>query len=194
MQPADASVVQHECTLRIEEMFDEQGDSMYGGEDVTQLQHALQAALLAEQQQAGDALIAAALLHDVGHLLHELPDDAPLQGIDDRHEDLAAAWLERHFPPAVVQPVKLHVESKRYLCATEPGYWDALSLPSKQSLELQGGIMTDEECESFRQGEHFEAAIRLRRWDDEAKVANLETPPVKHFLPYVDRVATPASA
>lgn len=189
MQPANADYVQHDCTVWIQNMFERSGASMYGGEAVTQQEHALQAAWLAEQQGADDALVVAALLHDVGHLLHDLPDDAPDRGIDDRHEDLAAEWLERYFPPEVVQPVRLHVESKRYLCATEPGYWEALSDPSKQSLELQGGAMSEAECEQFRQGEHFDAAIRLRRWDDEAKIADLKTPPVNHYLQLVDRVA-----
>lgn len=188
MQPAKTDRDQHACTASIRNMFEKHGGSMYGGEAVTQQEHALQAAWLAEQQHSSDALVTAALLHDVGHLLHDLPDDAPDRGIDDQHEDLAAEWLQRHFPPEVVEPVRLHVESKRYLCATEPGYWEALSEPSRQSLELQGGVMNETECEQFRQGEHFEAALQLRRWDDEAKVAGLKTPAVAHFLEFVDRV------
>lgn len=188
MQPAKTDRDQHACTASIRNMFEKHGGSMYGGEAVTQQEHALQAAWLAEQQHSSDALVTAALLHDVGHLLHDLPDDAPDRGIDDQHEDLAAEWLQRHFPPEVVEPVRLHVESKRYLCATEPGYWEALSEPSRQSLELQGGAMNETECEQFRQGEHFEAALQLRRWDDEAKVAGLKTPAVTHFLEFVDRV------
>ncbi|WP_425396017.1 phosphonate degradation HD-domain oxygenase [Aeoliella sp.] len=188
MQPAKTDRDQHACTASIRNMFEKHGGSMYGGEAVTQQEHALQAAWLAEQQHSSDALVTAALLHDVGHLLHDLPDDAPDRGIDDQHEDLAAEWLQRHFPPEVVEPVRLHVESKRYLCATEPGYWEALSEPSRQSLELQGGAMNETECEQFRQGEHFEAALQLRRWDDEAKVAGLKTPAVAHFLEFVDRV------
>lgn len=173
----------------IQKLFQRHGDSLYGGEGVTQLEHALQAALLAEQAGAEATLIAAALLHDVGHLLHDLPDDAPNQGIDDVHEKLGARWLADHFPPAVQEPVGLHVDSKRYLCATQPGYWEALSEPSQVSLELQGGHMSSKECSAFQNGEFFEAAIRLRQWDDQAKIVDLETPPLEHFLKYVSQVA-----
>lgn len=163
------------------ELFRNGGDSLYGGEGVTQLEHGLQAAWLGEQAGADSDLIVASLLHDVGHLLHDLPDDAPDQGIDDVHERLGADWLRSRFPDTVLEPVRLHVESKRYLCAVESGYWEELSEPSKVSLELQGGRMSEAECEAYRAGEHFDAAIRLRRWDDEAKVVGLETPPLSHF-------------
>lgn len=169
-------------------LFERSGDSQYGGESVTQLEHGLQAAQLAEQQGASSELVVAALLHDIGHLLHELPDDAPDQGVDDLHENLGAAWVEGRFPPSVLEPVRLHVEAKRYLCAVEPGYLEALSEPSRVSLGLQGGPMTEEECEDFRRGEFFESSIALRRWDDEAKVAGLETPSLRHFLKHVRSV------
>lgn len=171
-------------------LFERAGDSQYGGEAVTQLEHGLQAALLAEQEGASDELIVAALLHDIGHLLHDLPDDAPDRGVDDLHESLGAGWIRGRFPDSVLEPVRLHVESKRYLCTAEPGYLESLSEPSRVSLMLQGGPMTDEECEAYRQGEFFEPAIRLRRWDDEAKVAGLETPPLSYFLERVRAVAT----
>ena len=170
-------------------MFEQGGDSQYGHEKVTQIEHALQAAFLAEREGASDELVAAALLHDIGHLLHHLPSDAPEQGIDDLHEVLAAEWLARRFPAIVLETVRLHVDSKRYLSAAEPGYWATLSEPSQLSLELQGGPFTDEECEEFRRGEYFEDAIRVRRWDDLAKIENLETPPLEHYLQVVDRVA-----
>jgi phosphonate degradation associated HDIG domain protein len=179
----------------IAQLFERGGGSLYGGERVTQLEHGLQAALLAEQHGASDSLVVAALLHDIGHLLHDLPDDAPDKGVDDVHEALGANWLRDRFPEEVLEPVRLHVDSKRYLCATEPGYWEALSEPSKVSLELQGGPMNEDECAAFRAGPHFEASIRLRRWDDEAKVAGLETPSLHHFLDLVSRVALqPADA
>lgn len=176
---------QKQVAQEILAMFHQNGDSLYGGEGVTQREHALQAAYLAEQAGADANLILAALLHDVGHLLHDLPDDAPDQGIDDVHEELGAKWLASRFPAEVLVPVQMHVASKRYLCATEEGYWDALSEPSKISLELQGGPMSDIECERFRSGDHFEACIRLRRWDDEAKVVGLNTPPLNHFVEYI---------
>lgn len=166
----------------IVEMFRKSGDSQYGGEAVTQREHALQAALLARKCGLPPAEIVAALLHDVGHLLHALPDDAPEQGIDDVHEELAAAWLEKHFVSEVVEPVRLHVAAKRYLCAVESDYFAKLSPPSVLSLELQGGPMTPTEVESFRNNRHHEAAVRLRRFDEEAKVPGMPTPTVEEFV------------
>jgi [1-hydroxy-2-(trimethylamino)ethyl]phosphonate dioxygenase len=166
-------------------LFAERGDSEYGGEAVTQLQHALQAATFAQQQAATSAEITAALLHDVGHLLHRLPDDAPDQGIDDHHEMLAARWLEKRFGADVVDPVRLHVSAKRFLCTTVAGYYEALSAPSRKSLRLQGGKMSPDELAAFRKEPHFESAVRLRRWDDAAKIVGMVTPALSHFLPHV---------
>ena len=173
------------------ELFRIGGESLYGGEAITQLEHGLQAARLAEEEGADSNLIVAALLHDIGHLLHDLPDDAPDRGVDDAHEKLGATWLLHRFPASVLEPVRMHVDSKRYLCATEPGYWDSLSEPSKISLNLQGGPMDEEECAEFRSNPHFDSAVRLRRWDDLAKVVGLETPGLDHYLSHVTSVATP---
>jgi phosphonate degradation associated HDIG domain protein len=151
------------------------------GEGVTMIEHSLQAALLAEQEDAGPAMIAAALLHDIGHLLHSLPEDVAARGIDTQHESLASAWLSQYFPPAVSEPVRLHVAAKRYLCAVEPGYLAALSPASVLSLGLQGGPMSEAEVGRFA-GERFSPdAIRLRRWDDLAKVNGQKTPELDHF-------------
>ncbi|WP_442484962.1 phosphonate degradation HD-domain oxygenase [Aeoliella sp. SH292] len=189
MASTDTTATFKRTTDEVRKMFEQGGDSQYGHEQVTQIEHALQAAFLAEREGASDELVTAALLHDIGHLLHHLPSDAPEQGIDDLHEVLAAEWLARRFPAIVLETVRLHVDSKRYLSAAEPGYWATLSEPSQLSLELQGGPFTDEECEEFRRGEYFEDAIRVRRWDDLAKIENLETPPLEHYLQVVDRVA-----
>lgn len=167
------------------QVFQTRGHSRYGGEAISQLEHALQAATLAEQTGAAPALIAACLLHDVGHLLHDLPEDAPDGGHDDEHEQLGAAWLDKHFQPAVVEPVRLHVAAKRYLCAVDQIYDSQLSAPSRQSLALQGGPMTPAQARHFEEHPHFRAAIDLRRWDEAAKVPQLTTPPVEHFLPYL---------
>jgi [1-hydroxy-2-(trimethylamino)ethyl]phosphonate dioxygenase len=179
-------------TDEVLKLFAKNGNSQYGREAVSQLEHALQSALLAEKAAASSSLIVAALLHDVGHLLHTLDDDAPDRGIDDRHEELAARWLEARFGPSVVEPVRLHVAAKRYLCAMEPEYQDELSPPSLLSLQLQGGPMSDEEVRGFRGNPHYEAAIRLRRWDDTAKTPNLPTPPLEHFAIHIDRVVREA--
>lgn len=170
---------------QIEKLFRDRGDSQYGFEAVSQQEHALQAAMLAEQEQAPPTLIAAALLHDVGHLLHNLPDDATGQGIDDRHEELGHRWLTRHFRSDVTEPVRLHVDAKRFLCAVEPDYEAGLSEPSRQSMALQGGIMTTDESCQFESLEFGADAARLRRWDDEAKVVGLATPSLSHFLSIV---------
>lgn len=170
-------------------MFDERGGSNYGGEGVNQLEHALQAAWLAEQEGASPALIAAALLHDIGHLLHELPEDAPDHGVDDLHEASAAKFLRGVFSEEVVESVGMHVSAKRYLCSVDPQYLGTLSPPSVLSLELQGGPMSPDECEAFRGNPHWADATRLRRWDDAAKTPGLQTPPLEHFLDYVRQVA-----
>jgi phosphonate degradation associated HDIG domain protein len=169
-------------------LFNERGHAAYLGEAVSQLEHALQAAWAAEKAGADSSLIAASLLHDLGHLLHDLPDDCAQAGIDDRHEGLGARWVERWFGPAVSEPIRLHVAAKRFLCASEPGYHDRLSEQSQLSLKLQGGPMTPAEVEDFRKNAHGEAAVALRRWDDEAKVPGLATPDLEHFLPHLERV------
>jgi phosphonate degradation associated HDIG domain protein len=163
------------------ELFETKGHAAYLGEPVTQREHALQAAVLAERDGAPDALVVAALLHDVGHLVHDLPDDIAEQGVDDRHEERGGAWLARHFRPEVVEPIRLHVAAKRYLCAVDPSYRDGLSPGSVLSLGLQGGPMDPAEAARFEANPHQRAAVRLRRWDDRAKVPGLEVPGLEHY-------------
>jgi phosphonate degradation associated HDIG domain protein len=176
----------HPVTNEIIALFNRNGNSQYGHEAVTQLQHGLQAAWLAEKAGASAALITASLVHDIGHLLHDLPDDAPDHGIDDRHEILGQRWLESRFGPAVVEPVKLHVDAKRYLCGAQPDYLAILSPPSVQSLMLQGGPMSRSECDLFEQNPFFRDAVELRRWDDLAKDSELMTPSIEYFGKYID--------
>jgi len=171
----------------LQAMLEGRGDGRYGLHDVTQKEHALQAAWLAEQDGCPDALVAAALLHDVGHLVHDLGEDAAEAGIDDRHEERGHAWLAAAFGPEVTEPVRLHVAAKRYLFATEADYFAKLSPDSVLSLSLQGGPMSDKEVASFRALPHHAAAVQLRRYDERAKVAGLATPPVAHFMPAVAR-------
>jgi [1-hydroxy-2-(trimethylamino)ethyl]phosphonate dioxygenase len=163
------------------ECFRLRGDSEYGKEAVTQIEHALQTAFAAEQAGGTPQFIAACLLHDVGHLLHDLPVDAPDHDIDDQHEQLGAAWLYEYFLPEVVEPIRLHVAAKRYLCAVDSEYFSKLSPPSVQSLELQGGPMTPAQAAHFESHPHFKAAIELRRLDDQAKIPHLQTPPLSHY-------------
>jgi phosphonate degradation associated HDIG domain protein len=173
---------------RIFTLFRERGNGAYFGEAVTETEHALQCAHLAEQSGAAPALMAAALLHDVGHLLHGLPEDVAERGIDGRHEEGGAAWLGRHFGPAVVGPVRLHVAAKRYLCAVEPTYHAGLSEASQRSLRLQGGPMSPEEVACFEQEPSFRAAVAVRRWDDGAKVPDLIVPGLDHYRPCLEAV------
>ena len=175
---------------KIEELFRDKGGSLYGGEAVTQEQHALQAAKLAEDSGASPALIASALLHDVGHLLHNLPDDAPDEGVDDVHEALGYRFLQRWFSPEVSEPVRMHVDAKRYLCAVDPSYLETLSEPSIQSLALQGGPMSPSEVSDYEKQPHYEASLVVRRWDDLAKDPDLATPPLAHYIPYLREVLT----
>lgn len=169
----------------IEDLLLTKGQRRYGLEDISQLQHALQSALLAEQQHETPAFIAAALLHDIGHMTHTLGENPAAIGIDDRHEQHGHDYLARHFGPDVTEPVRLHVAAKRYLCATDPRYFGRLAPDSVMSLKLQGGPMSAAEAEAFAAGPHAEAAVRLRQIDEAAKVKDLRTPPVSHFLQYV---------
>lgn len=171
---------------KIEELFAERGAAEYHGEAVSQQEHALQAALLAERDGAPSALIAAALLHDVGHLLHGHGEDAAKRGLDDRHEELGQRFLRRHFGTDVTEPVRLHVAAKRYLCTVDPTYANDLSPTSVRSLELQGGPMNDAERKDFETHPHWQDAVRLRRWDDQAKTPKLPTPPLEHFRKHLE--------
>ncbi|MDE0016741.1 MAG: HD family phosphohydrolase [Candidatus Poribacteria bacterium] len=151
-----------------------QGQSFYD-EVVTQLEHALQCAALAQQNNAGPTLITSALLHDLGHfILDEHNADKAFLATDLNHEEIGAEYLTPFFPDAVTTPIRLHVPAKRYLCATDASYHDGLSEASKRSLIVQGGVMSNEEREAFEQIPHFQDALTLRRWDDLAKVKGLE--------------------
>jgi len=179
---------------QIFQLFAEQGQRAYFGESVTETEHALQCAYLAEQAGGDDILISAALLHDIGHLLHGLPEDIAGQGIDGRHEQCGSDWLLKHFGASVVDPVRLHVAAKRYLCAMDPQYLHDLSPASKQSLSLQGGPMTPDEIKAFEQEPHFESAVKVRRWDDTAKVPGLSVPGLEHYRTYLQRALMQTSS
>ena len=171
--------------------FDRRGGDSYG-EGVSQVEHALQCAQCAERDGAGAALVLATLLHDIGHLLHDFPDDVAEQGIDTQHESLGSAWLSRHFGPEISEPVRLHVPAKRFLATTEPGYFARISPASHLSLRLQGGLMSEEETRRFTAEPFAQDAIRLRRWDDEGKVPGLATPGLDHFLRDLENLAKSA--
>ena len=163
-------------------LFARKGGRLYDGEPVTQLEHALQSAAMAEVEGAPPALVAAALLHDLGHLLNDQGDTPTLRGIDDLHQYAALPFLRGTFGDDVLEPIRLHVDAKRYLCATRAGYFDALSLDSKRSLALQGGVYSVEEAAAFRAQPYAEDAVRVRLWDDSAKLAGVDTPALAHFV------------
>ncbi|MCX8114083.1 MAG: HD domain-containing protein [Burkholderiaceae bacterium] len=179
----------------IARLFEAKGGRLYSGEPVTQLEHALQSALLAESAGASDALITAALLHDLGHLINDLGETPTLRGIDDKHQYVALPFLRGLFGDDVLQPIKLHVDAKRYLCVHGDGtlsgaeYWAALSDDSKRSLELQGGVFGAAEADAFIAQPYAADAVKLRRWDDLAKTAGAATPPLSHYLARAARAA-----
>ncbi len=179
----------------IARLFAAKGHRMYAGEPVTQLQHALQSAELAERAGATDALVVAAFLHDLGHLINDQGETPTLRGVDDRHEYVALPFLRDLFDDAVLQPIRLHVDAKRYLCARGDGrlsgveYWAGLSADSKRSLELQGGIFTEAEADGFIEQPHAADAVCVRLWDDLAKSAAAVTPPIDHYLALARRLA-----
>ncbi len=157
-----------------------EGQARYG-EDVTVLQHSLQCAFFAEQDGASEALILAALLHDYGHLIHGMGEDAADRGVDTVHEEIGANYLSRFFPKEVTGPIRFHVLAKRYLCAQEPGYLNALSEASVQSLQLQGGPLTVAEAKRFQMNPHFENALKLRHYDELGKDPEQTVPDLDHY-------------
>lgn len=167
----------------IKALFDGYGSAFYGSEAVTQTQHALQCAHLAERAGEEPALIVAALLHDLGHLL-----EASSRTEDMRHQEVAAAALAATMEPDVVEPIRLHVAAKRYLCSVDAAYHGTLSQASKDTLVLQGGPYDLAAAEAFIAQPHAEAAVRLRRYDDLAKDPEAVTPPLAHYLPMVARL------
>ncbi len=153
-------------------LFQTHGHVAYEGEGVSHLQHAWQCAQFAQQAQASRALCLAAWLHDVGHLVNHLPGTPTLHGVNDQHEIVAGELLAAPFGLAVSGPVSLHVQAKRYLVANNPAYFARLSADSVRSLALQGGPMSESESLAFRAAPWAQDALRLRSWDEAAKVAD----------------------
>jgi phosphonate degradation associated HDIG domain protein len=170
-------------------LYEAHGHRMYEGEPVTQLEHALQCAHLAESHGADAQLVTAALLHDLGHLVNDLGDTPTARGLDDRHECVAGPYLAGLFDDSVLQPIRFHVDAKRFLCATRPGYFEALSADSVRSLALQGGPFGPDETQAWLARPFAVRAVQLRLWDDLAKEAGRPTPPLAHFMIYARAAA-----
>jgi gamma-butyrobetaine dioxygenase len=179
---------------RLAGLFASEGAGDYLGEPVTVAQHLLQAAALAAAAGAPPALVAAALLHDTGHLRGADPqaDETELSGrelmagTDNDHGERGAAWLARWFPPAVTEPVRLHVAAKRYLCTAEPGYLALLSPASVHTLSVQGGPLTAAEAAAFAAGPWAADAVAVRRWDDAAKDPAADVPGFGSYRPLLE--------
>ena len=166
-----------------------QGEAQYGREQVSQLEHALQCAQLAERAGGTPHLVAACLLHDLGHLVAERHDGEAPPDVDDVHQYLALPFLRGVFPDAVLDPIRLHVDAKRYLCYAEAEYWAALSPASQHSLELQGGRFDADGARAFLSQPHAKDAVLLRRFDDLAKVPGRTTPPLAYYADVLRSVA-----
>jgi [1-hydroxy-2-(trimethylamino)ethyl]phosphonate dioxygenase len=173
-------------------IYTRRGASAYFGESVSMTEHALQAAYFARSAAAPPALIVAALLHDVGHLVMDVPDDLADWVEDARHEDVGSGWLAERFPSEVYEPVRLHVPAKRYLCATNARYFSRLSAASVATLKLQGGPMSAAEIARFEQEPHYKEAVRVRYWDDQGKVAGFVAPPFETYRPLLESIASGA--
>jgi [1-hydroxy-2-(trimethylamino)ethyl]phosphonate dioxygenase len=169
-------------------ILERRGGDSYLGEDVTMLEHMLQAATLAEAENADDELVAAALLHDIGHYTGEFPEELALE-VNNHHDEGGAAVLAPFFPARMVDCVRNHVAAKLYLCAVDSAYLDKLSPASVRTMELQGGPMSPMQVAAFESNSAFADAVRVRQWDDQAKVADQKTPDFRHFKPMLQRLA-----
>jgi len=173
--------VKNNIVIKLLNLLETKGSNIqYGNENVTQLEHALQCAELAEKNNFSKEIITAALLHDIGHLLYD-GDDPIHDGKDGYHENLGADYLSSYYGDEVTHPIKAHVACKRYLSSVEKGYYDILSEASKISLKAQGGPFTKNEAEAFIKKPFMKEAVELRRLDDQAKVLNKKTPNLEHF-------------
>lgn len=173
---------------RLLDLVERKADIQYGGERISHRDHALQAGHLAQEAGASPALTVAAFLHDIGHLLHKEGLLPALRGIDDKHEVIGGKQLMAILGPDVAYPIWLHVDAKRWLCATDKAYFGLLSPVSVRSLELQGGPFSEAEAAEFIAKPFAEDAVKLRRWDDQAKVPEMKTPSFDYFRGLVENV------
>jgi [1-hydroxy-2-(trimethylamino)ethyl]phosphonate dioxygenase len=173
-------------------LFHRRGEDAYFGESVSVTEHVLQAAHFAQIAGAPPALIVAALLHDVGHLIEDVPNDIAEWTVDAHHERIGGLWLAGRFGPEVSEPVRLHVPAKRYLLATDARYYAKLSPASVVTLKLQGGPMAAHEVAQFETERFHKEAVRVRRWDDQGKVAGLKTPVLEDYRALIETLAVAA--
>jgi len=170
------------------DIFNRLGSNSYLGEEVSMSEHMLQTALNAEKAGESKEVITAALLHDIGHYTGEFPENYIDLGLNNRHETMGSAILEKFFPAEVTDLVRWHVDAKRYLCAVDSGYFDTLSDASVKTLKLQGGPFDDDQLAKFEENPHLEAILRVRKYDDGGKVPGVNTPKVEHYLDIARKV------
>jgi len=170
-------------------LFERRGSDVYFGERISMTEHALQAAWFAREDSAPAAMVVAALLHDIGHLVESAPENLSDWKTDARHEEIGARWLEQRMRPEVAGPVRLHVPAKRYLCATDHNYVAMLSHASIITLKLQGGPMVGNELLQFETEPYHKQAVRLRHWDDQGKIVGLKTPGLAEYRELIEELA-----
>jgi phosphonate degradation associated HDIG domain protein len=170
-------------------VFAKRGGGAYFGESVSMTEHGQQAAYFAREAAAPPSLVIAALLHDVGHLVIDVPDDIEDWVEDAHHEEIGGKWLAKRFPLSVSEPVRLHVPAKRYLLAVDPTYFAKLSPASVVTLKLQGGPMSSGEVARFEKEPYHRDAVKLRQWDDRGKVVGLTTPTLTDYREWIDELS-----
>jgi gamma-butyrobetaine dioxygenase len=175
--------------LEIRELFESAKAEEYLGENITLVEHMIQSAENAQADGAQNWLIVAALLHDIGHLLVPDPAHAYDSGIDMHHDDVGAEWISRRFPNNIVQTVRLHVDAKKYLVATDSDYFDHLSEASQITLDIQGGVFSESEATDFIQQQYAYEAVQLRRWDDAGKVRGAAKTDISYYQDLINEVA-----
>lgn len=175
------------------ELFEAEGDQDYLGEAVSMAQHMLQAGQAARDAGADRELVVAAVVHDVGHFSGAISGTQLMQGTDNHHDEAAVSWLGQWFGPEIIEPVRMHVDAKRYLCATDAAYYDQLSDASKYTMSVQGGPMSQAEVDAFASSPYVDAAVALRKFDDLGKDPNLAEIPLSQFrvdIEALDRTVT----
>ncbi len=173
------------------DLFERRGAEEYMGEKVSLSQHMEQSAACASADGAPDALVVAALLHDVGHFVSDFPIDALENGIDNLHETAGADFLCAYFPLSVTEPIRNHVAAKKYLCSVDQDYIKCLSPASVNTLNVQGGPMTKTEVEDFEANPFHLQAVKARRYDDSGKVAGLQIKPIASYRPLMQSLISP---